>query len=148
MIKRILQYNIDEDRKILTKKSEPVKNINAQEIKEIIENLKDTLSNTKNGKGLSAVQIGDNVQICICNWGGKEIVMINPEIIRTRGEQKFLEGCLSAPNKEKEVLRYQKVWCKYLDEEGKEQIIAEGGRMSNIIQHEMDHFNGICQILN
>ena len=74
--------------------------------------------------------------------------MINPTITRTRGETEFLEGCLSVPNKYSKISRAQKVWCTYLDENGEQKEIAEGGRMSNIIQHELDHFEGICKLYN
>lgn len=142
MIKRILEY--PQDKEILTAKSEKVDNI--EDVKELIQDLKDTLHATDSGKGISAVQIGVLQQVCICSWGGDEIVMINPVITRSRGNQDFSEGCLSAPGKFKMVPRAQKVWCTYLDENGETQEIAQGGRMSNIIQHELDHFNGSCAL--
>lgn len=144
MIKNILTYNNEEDKKILNQKSQEV--INIEEIQSLIQDLKDTLHSIKNAKGLSAIQIGENKKVCICSWGGKEILMINPVITRERGKQKYLEGCLSVPGIYKEIERAQKVWCTYLDENGKKQEIADGGRMSNIIQHELDHFNGECKI--
>ena len=52
------------------------------------------------------------------------------------------------PGVYKKVKRFQKVWCSYLDEKGNQQEIAEGGRMSNIIQHELDHFEGECKLYN
>ena len=145
MIKKILQYNNKEDIDTLHLKSEKVIEIDS-DIKNLIQDMKDTLHATIDGKGLSAIQIGVPKQICICAWAGKEIVMINPIITRTRGQQLFLEGCLSVPGIYKEIPRYQKVWCTYTDENGEQQEIAEGGRMSNIIQHEMDHFQGVCAL--
>ena len=142
MIKKILTY--PEDKKILTTKSMKVENI--EEVIELIEDLKDTLHATDSGKGISAIQIGIPKQVCICSWGGKEIVMINPIITRTRGKQDFSEGCLSAPGKFKMVPRFQKVWCTFIDENGEIKEIADGGRMSNIIQHELDHFKGDCPL--
>lgn len=146
MIKRILTYTNEEDKQILRQKSEKIENID--EIKELIEDLKDTLHNTNGGKGISAVQIGILKQVCICSWGGDEIVMINPIITRVRGEQEFKEGCLSAPGYFKPIKRAQKVWCTYLDENGDQKEIAQGGRMSNIIQHELDHFDGKCEVFD
>lgn len=143
MIKRILTY--PEDKDLLTQKSEPVLEIN-EDIKNTIQDLKDTLHASDGGVGISAIQIGIAKQICICSWGGKEIVLINPKITRSRGNQEFKEGCLSAPMKMKKVQRFQKVWCSYLNEYGEEKEVAEGGRMSNIIQHEMDHFEGNCAL--
>ena len=142
MIKKILTY--PEDKEILTTKSMKVESI--EEVRELIKDLKDTLHATDLGKGISAIQIGVPKQVCICSWGGKEIVMINPIITRTRGKQDFSEGCLSAPGKFKIVPRFQKVWCTFIDENGEIKEIADGGRMSNIIQHELDHFKGECPL--
>lgn len=144
MIKPILTY--PKDKETLSLQSMTVKDFNCEETKTIIQDLKDTLHSTNGGKGLSAIQIGTPLQICICSWGDDEIVMINPVITRSRGNQEYVEGCLSVPGKYIKVPRAQKVWCTYLDENGQEQEIAQGGRMSNIIQHEMDHFRGICKV--
>lgn len=144
MIKRILQYSQEEDKQILKQKSEEVKSID--EVKELIQDLKDTLHSTKDGKGISAIQIGVPKKVCLISWAGKEYILINPKITRTRGEQEFIEGCLSVPFVFKKVKRAQKVWCQYLDENWQEQELAEGGRTSNIIQHELDHFDGNCPL--
>ena len=144
MIKSILTYPKDKD--ILSQKSEEVKE--NEDISELIQDLKDTLHAIPDAKGLSAIQLGINKRICICSWGGDEILLINPVIIRSRGKQEYLEGCLSVPGVYKKVKRFQKVWCSYLDENGNQQEIAQGGRMSDIIQHELDHFEGECKLYN
>ena len=146
MIKRILNYRNEEDKEILSQKSETVENID--EVKDLIQDLKDTLHAIPDAKGLSAIQLGINKRICICSWGGDEVLLINPVITRSRGEQEYLEGCLSVPGVYKKVTRFQKVWCSYLDEDGNQQEIAQGGRMSDIIQHELDHFEGECKLYN
>ena len=146
MIKRVLNYRNEEDKEILSQKSETVENIN--EVKDLIQDLKDTLHAIPDAKGLSAIQLGINKRICICSWGGDEILLINPVITRSRGEQEYLEGCLSVPGVYKKVTRFQKIWCSYLDENGEQQEIAQGGRMSDIIQHELDHFEGECKLYN
>ena len=146
MVKRILNYNNEEDKEILSQKSETVENI--EEIKDLIQDLKDTLHAIPDARGLSAIQLGVNKKICICSWGGDEVLLINPVITRSRGEQEYLEGCLSVPGVYKKVTRFQKVWCSYLDENGQQQEIAQGGRMSDIIQHELDHFEGECKLYN
>lgn len=146
MIKRILNYRNEEDKETLSQKSETVENID--EVKDLIQDLKDTLHAIPDAKGLSAIQLGINKRICICSWGGDEILLINPVITRSRGEQEYLEGCLSVPGVYKKVKRFQKVWCSYLDENGNQQEIAQGGRMSDIIQHELDHFEGECKLYN
>lgn len=146
MVKRILNYNIEEDRNILRKESEDIDINNIDEIKDLVQDLKDTLHSIPDAKGLSAIQIGIPKRICICSWAGEEVLLINPKIIRVRGQQEFLEGCLSVPGIYKKITRFQKVWCSYVDENGQQKEIAEGGRMSNIIQHELDHFKGKCSL--
>ena len=146
MIKRILNYRNEEDKEILSQKSETVENID--EVKDLFQDLKDTLHAITDAKGLYAIQLGINKRICICSWGGDEILLITPVITRSRGEQEYLEGCLSVPGIYKKVKRFQKVWCSYLDENGEQQEIAQGGRMSDIIQHELDHFEGECKLYN
>lgn len=72
------------------------------------------------------------------------VIMTNPVFTRVRGSQDYIEGCLSVPGVYKKINRYQKVWCEYKDINGEVAEIAEGGRMSDIIQHEVDHMNGKC----
>ena len=144
MVKEILIY--PESKEILTQKSEEVGDIN-EEIKNIIEDLNDTLNNST-GCGISAIQIGIPKRICIIKYNNENIVMINPKIINARGEVYFREGCLSAPGFYTNVKRAQKVWCSYLDENGREKEIAQGGLCSVIIQHELDHFDGWCEVFN
>lgn len=144
MVKEILIY--PESKEILTQKSEEVGDIN-EEIKNIIEDLNDTL-NDSTGCGISAIQIGIPKRICIIKYNNENIVMINPKITNARGEVYFREGCLSAPDFYTNVKRAQKVWCSYLDENGREREIAQGGLCSVIIQHELDHFDGWCEVFN
>lgn len=144
MVKEILIY--PENKEILTQKSEEVGDIN-EEIKNIIEDLNDTLNNST-GCGISAIQIGIPKRICIIKYNNENIVMINPKITNARGEVYFREGCLSAPGFYTNVKRAQKVWCSYLDENGREKEIAQGGLCSVIIQHELDHLDGWCEVFN
>lgn len=144
---KIMTYPENAD--ILTKKSEQIKveDITTERIQNIITDLKDTLNSTE-GVGISAIQIGLPYKICLIKHNGKITTMINPTIVRTRGETSFQEGCLSAPGTYRKVKRFQKVWCEYLDETGKQCEVAEGGLKSIIIQHELDHFDGWCEVFN
>ena len=145
MIKKILLYDNEQDREILTQKSVET---TAEESKELIQDLKDTLNTHKNGCGISAVQIGELKRVCVIKFNGKEIAMINPVITRTRGEIDSEEGCLSAPNLFGKFKRAQKVWCEYTDENGNKKEIAEGGLCSRIIQHELEHMDGWCKVFS
>lgn len=144
MIKEILTYKDNKD--TLTQISEPVKEI-TEEIKTWIQDLKDTLNAHPEGAvGISAVQIGFLKRICVIKYNNQIYTLINPVITKTRGEIDFVEGCLSVPELSTDTKRYQKVWCTYLDEEGKEKELADGGLCSVIIQHELDHMDGHCPL--
>ena len=145
MIKDVLLYENEKDRKVLTQKSIET---TAEESKQLIEDLRDTLNASKNGCGISAVQIGELKRVCIIKYNGKEIVMINPVITRTRGEVNSEEGCLSVPHLFGTFKRAQKVWCEYTDENGNRKEIAEGGLCSRIIQHELEHMDGWCEVFS
>lgn len=147
MKRKILTY--PNDIEILSLKSQEVTDLKDEAFKQLIQDLKDTLQEDPTGVGLSAIQIGIPLRVCIINYG-KEIIMINPIITWRRsgssGIKKFREGCLSAPEKYIEVERSQKVTCQYINENGEKKEISEGGWMSAIIQHELDHFEGICKV--
>ena len=145
MIKEILTYEKNKD--ILTQKSEDVIEIN-DEIKQLIQDLKDTLAVHPTGVGISAIQIGVPKKVCIIKHNGNIYTLINPIITRQRGNIDFIEGCLSAPDKHRKVSRAQKVWCDYIDENGNSKQLADGGLCSIIIQHELDHFNGWCEVFS
>lgn len=146
MVKQILTY--PEDKETLTLKSAEVTAM-TEEIKCIIQDLKDTLKNTKSGVGISAIQIGLPFRICIIKYNGEFIPMINP-IVTKESKQKvfFREGCLSAPSAYSNVERSRKVTVEYLDEEGKKKVVAQGGLFSIIVQHELDHFDGWCKVFD
>ena len=144
MVKEILQY--PKDKEILSQKSEPIEEIN-DEIRQLAEDLLDTLKQYKTGVGISAIQIGIPKQMCIVKYDIYTYIMINPKIIKQRGEQKIKEGCLSAPKDiQTEVTRAQKVWVEYTDLDGKQKELAQGGLCSAIVQHELDHFEGGCKV--
>lgn len=143
MIRPIFTYPKDKD--ILTKQSYDVTEFN-DEIKQIIEDLIDTVK-AHNGAGISAIQIGKPYRICVINWGGIH-VLVNPVVTRVRGEHTMREGCLSVPGLFVETTRFQKVWIKALNENGEEIEYAEGGNGSYIAQHELDHFEGKCNLFD
>ncbi len=144
MIKKILIY--PEDKEVLTSVSEEVKDVNG--VKDLIQNLKDTLHNTEHGVGISAVQIGELKRVCIVHYNGEDIALINPVITRTRGEVDSKEGCLSVPDKYGIFKRPQKIWCTYLNEEGKEKEIEGGGFIAKVISHEVSHLDGWCEVFS
>lgn len=145
MTKEILIY--PRDKEILTSKSVDVENV--EDVKDLIQDLKDTLNNTGSGVGISAVQIGDLRKVCIIKPDDKVcFAMINPKITKTEGACLFKEGCLSAPNAEKTVQRAKKVSVEYMNEQGEKVRMTRGGLTAIIIQHELSHFDGWCEVFD
>ena len=145
MIRQILIY--PRDKSILTQKSEKIEEID-DSIHTLIEDLKETLHKEKLGVGISAVQVGELKRLCIVKYNNQDIVLINPEITRKRGEVISREGCLSAPDTYTYVPRAQKIWCTYTDENGNEKELSDGGKLSIIVQHEVDHLDGWCKVFD
>ena len=141
MIREILTY--PKDKEILTSSSVEV---NANEVQDLIQDLKDTLHSTEHGVGISAVQIGELKRVCVIHYNGQDITLINPVITRKRGKIDSREGCLSVPQKYGTFKRAQKVWCTYIDENGRIKETETGGFLSRIIQHELDHLDGWCSV--
>jgi peptide deformylase len=103
------------------------------------------------GVGLAAVQIGIlkriiTVDISERNPEHELIVLINPEIIERSGKKKVREGCLSVPDYLADITRAKKITVKGLDRDGKELEICTSGFEAIVLQHEIDHLDGILFI--
>lgn len=132
---------------ILTKKCREVTEIKPR-IKELIEDMFDTMYDAQ-GVGLAAPQVGVLKQIVVIDVspeGDSPIVLINPQIIETSGEQTGQEGCLSVPNKAGIVTRANYAKVKAFNE-NMEEIIVEGeGLLARALQHEIDHLSGVLYV--
>ena len=71
------------------------------------------------------------------------MVLINPERVAEEGSSEALEGCLSVPERMGRVKRYEKIKINYTGIEGEEKTLEAEDFLARIIQHEMDHLNGI-----
>ena len=132
-----------EEDEILRKKSKEVDVID-DKIKELIKDMVETM-HKYDGVGLAAVQVGILKQIIVIDlYDEKPVIkIINPKIIKTKGEQEVDEGCLSFPNKYVKVKRPEEVVVEGLDENGKKIKITGTGLLAQAISHEVDHLNGI-----
>ena len=111
-------------------------------IKELIGDMLDTMYDAS-GVGLAGPQVGVLKRLCVVDVGEGPIVLINPVILSTDGEQTGDEGCLSLPGKVGTVSRPNYVKCKALDE-NMEEIIVEGTELlARAICHELDHLDGV-----
>ena len=94
------------------------------------------------GVGLAAPQVGILKRIVVIDIGDGPIVLINPEILETSGEQTGDEGCLSVPGMAGQVTRPNYVKVKALDVNMKEQILEGEGLLARAFCHEIDHLDG------
>lgn len=101
----------------------------------------------KDGVGLAAPQIGLNKRLIAVNTKDGAICLINPEITKKSLLKEYgEEGCLSVPGYFGQVKRHKKVICKYMDSDGKNKKITASGLLARVIQHEIDHLDGILFI--
>ena len=127
---------------VLRKKSKRVSKIN-DEVRQFCLDL-GLFMRSEGGIGISAPQGGYNKRIIVVDKFGKDWVLINPEIIWDDGTStEFKEGCLSIPGFFAEVYRPDKIKVKYRDINGKPQVDEVDGIFSRVIQHEIDHLNGV-----
>ncbi len=110
---------------------------------QVVQDLMDTLrANEKGCVGLAANMIGIKKRIIAINIGVDNIVMINPVIVKKSGPYETEEGCLSLLGVRK-TTRFQEIELEYLDRQYQKQRHKYSGYISQIIQHEVDHCNGI-----
>lgn len=131
----------EENEPILRKISKPVKEITPK-ITELIEDMLDTMYEA-NGVGLAAPQVGMLKRIVVIDIGEGPVILINPEIVETSGEQTGNEGCLSVPGKMGVVTRPNYAKVNAVDITG-QNITVEGEElMARALCHEIDHLDGI-----
>lgn len=126
---------------VLTKKCRPVDKV-TKRISQLIDDMLDTMYEAM-GVGLAAPQVGVLKRIVVIDVGEGPIVLINPEIIETAGEQTGDEGCLSVPGMAGRVTRPNYVKVRALDEDMQEFEIEGEGLLARAFCHEIDHLDGI-----
>lgn len=132
---------------ILTKKCKVVNEMNEKN-KELIEDMLDTMYDAE-GVGLAAPQVGILKRIAVIDItedGSNPIILINPEIVSTEGEQTGSEGCLSVPDKVGVVTRPNKVRVKAYNE-NMEPFEVEGEELlARALVHEIEHLDGMLYV--
>ncbi|MCR5650285.1 MAG: peptide deformylase [Lachnospiraceae bacterium] len=130
---------------ILLKKAKEVTKIN-ERTEELIDDMIETMYEA-NGVGLAAPQVGVLKRIVVIDTSTDEeedglLVLINPVITDTEGEQRGSEGCLSVPGKTGIVTRPEKVTVKFFDRDMNEQTLEAEGLLARAVCHECDHLEG------
>ncbi|WP_456372166.1 peptide deformylase [Thiolapillus sp.] len=119
-----------------------------QEVDESVRKLADDMLETMYdapGIGLAATQVGVARQVIVIDISEERddpLVLINPQILQSEGEEEMEEGCLSVPGFYDTVKRAEKVRLKALDREGNELVRDLDGLLAVCVQHEIDHLHG------
>lgn len=130
---------------ILKVKTKTIQRITVS-VKKILDEMVN-ISHETEAAGLAANQIGisRNLTVAILE-NGEFMKLINPRIIDASGKQIEEEGCLSIPNAVLEIPRAKIVTVEYLDTEGNRQEFTASGFTARVLQHEIDHLNGLLII--
>ena len=94
------------------------------------------------GVGLAAPQIGEALCVAVVEVDDRLHELVNPRIVRSEGEDRDLEGCLSIPGYAAYVTRKEKVWVVAQDRRGRKFKVAGSGLLGRAFQHELDHLDG------
>lgn len=145
MIRTILHYPDPR----LREKAAPVERV-TPEIAKLIEDMAETMYAAP-GVGLAATQIGERHRIFIIDIAAEDEpsdlrVFVNPEIVRTDGEQLWPEGCLSFPGVSEDIKRAATVTVKAQGKDGIPFELSAEGLLAVAIQHEHDHLDGVLMI--
>ncbi|MBI2095714.1 MAG: peptide deformylase [Candidatus Omnitrophica bacterium] len=129
---------------VLQTKAKDVKQI-TEEDRRLVRDMIETM-HAEEGVGLAANQVGALKRIFVASADqvkGRELVYLNPRIIKKQGTVKEFEGCLSIPEFYEPVRSAKKIWMKAMTLEGRTEEVKAEGLLSRIFQHEIDHLNGI-----
>ena len=136
----------EDGEEILRKRSREVAidDITGEKIQSLIDDMIETM-HSFNGVGLAAVQVGMLKKVIVIDVEDEKgpYVLINPHIIKTKGEKECDEGCLSFPNQFGKVIRPTEVVVEFYDRSGKKQKLKAKDLLAQAISHECDHLEGI-----
>ncbi len=133
---------ITSENPILRQKAKKVHRFDSS-IARLIDDLFETM-HAAHGAGLAAPQIALSLRVFVAEYEERKIAMVNPEIIRAEGEELGSEGCLSIPGYVGDnIRRAASVVVKGQDARGKAMRVRAEGWLARILQHEIDHLDGI-----
>ncbi|GAC1333659.1 MAG: peptide deformylase [Beijerinckiaceae bacterium] len=131
-------------------KSDPVARVD-DEVRRLMDDMLETMYDAP-GVGLAAIQIGVPKRVVVIDTAKDEeeprpLFLANPEIVwSSEAKRVYQEGCLSIPDFMEDVERPQWVRARFLDRDGKVQEIEADGLLATVLQHEVDHLNGVLFI--
>ena len=120
--------------------------IKSREFKSLISSMAKTMVKT-DGVGLAAPQIGKNIRLAVINSKDGVFCLINPKLTKKSWARELgQEGCLSIPGGFGKVIRHKKISLTYYGQNGKKIKMTAAGMMARVLQHEIDHLDGILFI--
>ncbi len=131
---------------ILKQKAKRVRAIDGS-VKKLISDMIETMHSVPGRVGLAAPQVGVSLRVIVIVLPeAEDIAIVNPEIVRRRGERLIDEGCLSVPGYFGQVKRAESVTVKGRDQNGKKMRIKADGLLAQVLEHEIDHINGVLYL--
>jgi len=108
---------------------------------ELLDDLAETMRAAP-GVGLAAPQLGEELNVCVVEVEGRLHELVNPRMVRSTGDDRDLEGCLSLPGYVAYVTRRERVWVAAQNRFGRKVRVSGFGLLSRALQHELDHLDG------
>lgn len=131
---------------VLRQKTRRIPGVDAS-VRKLIRDMRDTLHAEEGRVGLAAPQVGVSLRITVIGMPGEDdLILINPEIVRRKGERLITEGCLSIPGYFGELYRAETVTVKATDPDGKDIRIKADELLAQALEHETDHLDGVLYI--
>ena len=133
---------------ILRKTAREVEEVDDR-IKELLQDMLETM-HKYNGVGLAGPQVGILKRVIVIDLydGNEPLLLVNPKIVKAKGEQEVDEGCLSFPNQYAKIIRPKEVVVEALNENGKKVKIVAKDLLAQALSHEIDHLNGVLFVDN
>ena len=141
--RKILVVDNPNERRILRAKAKKVSRFDPY-LERLVEDMRETMRAAP-GVGLAAPQVGESIRVLVAEYEDQSVALVNPEIIkRVEEEERGTEGCLSIPGYVgDDVPRSVAITVKARDPKGKEVRVKAEGWFARILQHEIDHLDGI-----
>ncbi len=131
---------------VLKKKAKSVKKI-TEDMRKLAYDMIETMR-SNNGVGLAGPQVGISKRIIVVEDSESKsaLALIDPKIVKKKGKSHFCEGCLSLPGVDSDIVRPESIVVEFLNVDGKKIKINASGLLARIVQHEIDHLDGILFI--
>lgn len=134
---------------VLRRVSEPVED--PARVIALLADLRDTLHQFRRdhgfGRGISAVQVGEPVRVIYLEFEGQPYCLLNPQYDwQSPASFRLWDDCFSFPNLMVQLERHEAVRVRYRDERGQDQVLEASGPLSELLQHEIDHLDGVLAV--